>query len=407
MPDYDNLGRRQKTASFASTGFLPKGMATFDTDVSQMSRSEIRDLFGLAKTAEDEDCDTDYDSDCKPTGFSISRTTVRFGLGNSAETNDNDKCDNKECNKHETLQDALRAGMPFMPDEMANSLESEIFPQLLQAKESAMTEANAEADDAFVSLRTAVDDFGKRLNSHHLEPSFKRAGLASVHAYYPDVAGLMKGCLSEVNAYFVKNATYSPTDITIRHPWVEEARVLNDGLQRVADLTVIANRKSAEYQAMKHLYDHRDKIKKSASWGAFLGGNMISAPALAGAQKLILGSDQSKQKSAISRDVLSELDDPMHDLNLRDIATMGMLSDFASNDEILSAFGQKNLLRDYTALLHTAPKTMRDKAQARALLQQYMTQGRMAPTELTSALQMNKLIPQDRLTDRRGDDNDE
>ena len=41
----------------------------------------------------------------------------------------------------------------------------------------------------------------------------------------------------------------------------------------------------------------------------------------------------------------------------------------------------------------TAPGTMRNRAIARAMLQQSMTQGRMAPTEYIPALQMNKLDP--------------
>jgi hypothetical protein len=50
---------------------------------------------------------------------------------------------------------------------------------------------------------------------------------------------------------------------------------------------------------------------------------------------------------------------------------------------------------------------MRDKAPARALLQQYMTQGRMAPTELMPALQMNKLVPQTGIAERRDGHKDE
>jgi len=388
VPDYSHIGPQRKIAAFGTKGFLPKGMATFDADISQMSRNEIRDLFGLAKTAEQDSGDCDEE----PNGFSISRTTIRIGLcpkeerPNSAES-------------PKSLQDALRSRMPIMSPEQAGELEI-ILPQLLGMKKDAMIEANAEADDAFTLLHASMDEFGHKLNHRHLEPSFKRAGLASVHAYYPDIAAMLGPYLDEINAQIIKEASYILTDVTNRHPWVKEAEVLHKELQRVADLTVAANQKSAEYRAVWHLYENREKIKKSAAWGAFLAGAMTD-PLTRGAKGLFMGNDQSKLKSAIRNDVLDELDDPLHDLNLQDIATAGMLNDFATNDEILSAFDKKQLLRGYNALLHTAPKTMRDKAPARALLQQYMTQGRMAPTELMPALQMNKLVPRTGIAERR------
>ena len=275
-----------------------------------------------------------------------------------------------------------------------------------------MIAANAEADDAFVTLCHSLDEFGKNLDSRHLEPSFKRAGLASVNAYHPDVFSMLGPYLSEVNTHLIKESSITPLDVTIRHPWVKGAEVIHDAICRVADLTLAANRKSAEYKAMQYLYEKRAEIKASPNWASLLSnvqayqkkdtksadlltGVVSSGLTLGGANvlPLITGRDQSKHKSKVRDDVLDDLDDPLHDLNLRDIAMQGMINDFETNDEILKAYNKNQLLRDYTALLHTAPKAMRDSSQARALLQQYMTQGRMAPTELKPALEMNKLAP--------------
>ena len=399
-PDYSQIESNRKTASFGEKGFLPRGMATFDTDISQMSCHEIRDLFGLAKTAE---CDS-KESD-GPQGFSLSRTELRIGLCPETPGQESPK----SAESPGSLQEALQSRMPVMPHDLAGELET-ILPQLLGEKKSAMIAANAEADDAFTLLKVLLDEFGTQMNHRHLEPSFKRAGLASVHAYHPDIAAMLGPYLDEINAQWIKESSYTLTDVTNRHPWVNEAETLHHEIKRVAELTVAANQKSAEYQAVLHLYAHRDKIKKSAGWGAFLAGSVLGkgSQGVAGDRMrgMVFGSDQSKRKSAIRNEVLDELDDPLHDLNLQDIATAGMLNDFAANDEILRAFNQKQLLRGYNALLHTAPKTMRDKAPARALLQQYMTQGRMAPTELMPALQMNKLVPQTGIAERR-DNKDE
>ena len=400
-PDYFHIEPQQKKASYGASGFLPKGMATFDMDISQMSRNDIRNLFGMAKTA---DCDSEENKE--PQGFSLSRTEIHIGLCPEAS----DEESPKSAESPKSLEECLRCRMPVMPPDLADTLET-ILPQLLGEKKSAMIEANAEADDAFTLLKTSLDKFGVRLNHKHLLPSFKRAGLASVHAYYPDIASMLGPYLDEINTQLIKESSYALTDVTVRHPWVKEAETLQSEIQRVAELTVAANLKSAEYQAVLHLYTHRDKIKKSAGWGAFLAGSVLGKGTQGATgdrmRGMVFGSDQSKRKSAIRNEVLDELDDPLHDLNLQDIATAGMLSDFAANDEILRAFDQKHLLRGYNALLHTAPKTMRDKAPARALLQQYMTQGRMAPTELMPALQMNKLVPQTGIAERRDGHKDE
>jgi len=224
-----------------------------------------------------------------------------------------------------------------------------------------------------------------------LEPHFKRAGLVSVNACCPEIAALLGPYLDEVNAFLVKDAAHRSLDVTSNHPWVAEAFALQKELEKVAELTITANRKSAEYEAVCTLYRNRAKLRKSADWSSFLAGSLM--PGASGAAKgLLLGSDQSGEKASIRREILDDLDDRYHDLSLQDIGIRSMMNEF-EGDEILKPFGKKKLMHGYNDLLQTSPGTMRNRAIARAMLQQYMTQGRMAPTEYIPALQMNKLDP--------------
>jgi hypothetical protein len=76
-------------------------------------------------------------------------------------------------------------------------------------------------------------------------------------------------------------------------------------------------------------------------------------------------------------------------LNSKNIETLSMLNDFSVNDEILNAYPIHELIGAYGDLAKTAPHVMRDKILARAFLQQYMSQGRFAPSELDPALKFD------------------
>ena len=375
-----DTSNQQKTASVTSDS-LPSDMAMFDKDISGMSREDIRSLFGLGpqKTASEAEC-IDEKDDPKHQSLSILRTTIQIGISPG---------DKKSASGHQALRDTLGG---VVPKEVWGDLEPTLLG-LLKAKKTAMCAANMDAEKAFANVQAYLDTLGGRLSHRHLEPTFKRAGLASVNAYYPTVASLLKPYVGEVDAFLIKESSYDATEVTIHHPWVKEAEVIQKELEAVADLTVLANRKSAEYEAVCHLYKCRDEIRKSANWSSFLAGSLTGPNTMSGVKGLLFGQDQSGPKASARKDVMDDLDDQMHELDLQDLSTRSMLSDFTTHDDILKAYSQKQLMSGYNDLLKTAPKTMRNKATARAMLQQYLTQGRMAPTEFMPALQMNKLDP--------------
>ncbi len=394
----DEAPGTSKTASVPEH-FLPQGMATFETDPTDMDRDAVRALFGLEpKTAGSDE----IDEDGKPVGHGLmlSHTRISIGLGSPCR-NENDEADD---DGGQTLQNFFRDKIGGPPEDLETALL-----RMLGAKKEAMIRANAAADDAFNRAKFTLDAFGSKIGHRHLEPRFKRAGLLSVNAYHPEIAALFGPYLDEVNGFLIKDAAHDSLDVSAHHPWVAEAAALRRNLETVAELTVTANEKSAEYEAVCLLYRNRDKIRKSADWSSFLAGSLT--PEVGGAAKnLLVGRDQSSHKAQVRRDLLDDLDDRHHDLLLQDIGIKSMVNDFGTNDGILRGYGGSELLHGYNDLLRTAPGTMRNRAIARAMLQQYMTQGRMAPTEYKPALEMNKLDPRkdtivrDKKKDKDSDD---
>lgn len=385
-PNYSALEPRQKTASVPGE-FLAGGMSVFDTDPTRMDHDTQRRLVGLPiKTASDDDTDDNG----KPVGrgFQFSRTTISIELGSPC---DSDK-ETKGADTPKSLQDFMRGKIGTLTPAMSDQLETTLL-RMLGEKKAAMVQANAEADNAFAGACDSLDRFGSKIRHRHLTATFKRAGLLSVNAFCPEIASLLGPYGDEVNGHLIKNASHGPADINAFHPWVSEAERIRKELEVVADLTVQANRKSAEYAAVCKLYRNRDTLRKSADWSSFLAGSLMPG-AGSTAKDLLMGSDQSKEKSNIRGQMLDELDDKMHDLTLRDIALQSNLSDYDVNDDVLKAFGKANLISGTNDLLPTAPGTMRNRALGKALLQQYMSQGeRLALTEYEPALKINKLDP--------------
>jgi len=366
-----------KTASVPDMT-LPCGMATFDIDPTQMDRAEVRRVFGMEPKTASED---ETDDNGKPVGrgFSMSHIRISIGLGSLSEDGD-------EPDLPKSLQDHLRSRIGGL--DLSNELETTLL-KMLGSKKEAMIQANADADDAFSKAQFLLDALGRKLGHRHLEPHFKRAGLVSVNAYYPQIAALLGPYLDEVNGFLVKDASHASLDVTANHPWVVEAGALQKELETVTERTITANEKSAEYEAVCRLYQNRDRIRKSASLTSFLVGTVTPGTA----KSLLMKQDRSKEKDDIRREILDSLDNRLHDLSLQDIKIQSMLNDFGLNDGVLRAYGKKRLLEGYNSLLPTAPNTMRNPEPARSLLRQHMTYENAAPTDYMSAMKMNVLDP--------------
>jgi hypothetical protein len=423
--DTDADASDTKTASMSEV--MPLGMRMFDIDLTNVSPEHIRDTLGFSrqKTASsDNDASNDPNntsgSDSKSGksghGMSITQTTVRVSLYNpSSKKAQDDRFIHKI---PETIQERLDAGLKMMSPELSNEIDS-VLSRFINDKKAEIYRVRGEADEAYQEVFGLLSGMDRLIKSRSVTPSYKAAGLASINAYYPDVARIIAPRVGEVDAYLIKTATYSPLDISSQHSWVECAKLIYDALDKTAELNLAVQKCEEEYIAATDLFNNRPRYK-AADWATFtkdagipgvgkalslanpkgladLDAVMSKVKGLSGSVLGAGGKDDkaAKRKHEIFRDVADDMNDPLHELDLKDIEIKNMLNDFAVNDEILSAFSVSDILKGYNDLLHTAPSTMRNKAQARALLQQHMTQGRMAPTELMPALQMNKLTGHD------------
>jgi hypothetical protein len=407
---YGKDGNDTAESKTASVDEMPFDMRMFDTDLTGLSSEDVQEKLGFFQKTASDDSKPDNKSG---NGMSISQTTVRISLYNPSTKKE---ADNRYVHKiPETMKERLDAGLKMMSPELSNEIDS-VLSRFINDKQAEIYRVRGEADDAYGEVFGLLANMDRHLKARHLSPSFKAAGLASINAYYPDVAKILSPRVGEVDAYLIKTAQYSPLDVTADHAWVSFAKQIYDALEKTAELNVAVQECESQYAAATDLYNNRPR-NKAADWAVFTkdaGGDGISGiinnyvpkglgdieAATKGAKNLGnfflgkgigSGSESSKKKLDIFNDVASDMRDPLHDLDLKDIEIQSMLNDFFTNDEILSAFSINDLLRGYNDLLRTAPSTMRNKTQARALLQQYMTQGRMAPTELMPALQMNKL----------------
>jgi len=297
---------------------------------------------------------------------------------------------------------------------------------LIKKSASAKTEAYADASDAYARLGGMVTFFGHRLRRPFEDVSYKAAGLASVNVYYPDVSELIRPFISEVQASKLKTAQYNVLDLSCRHEFVATAREIHNQIEKTAELTLKANQAKEYHDGLIDFYDNRPRgtqadwmpfvppdvweskqagmgLGVTATLGYLVGSRQkknLNSWADAGRQKATLGYDDNKpvsdstktratDEAAEAADQFSGLSSRSALLTSKNIDTLSMLNDFAVNDEILNAYPIHEIVRAYGDLAKTVPHVMRDKVLARAFLQQYMSQGRFAPTELDPAFKFD------------------
>jgi hypothetical protein len=385
-----------------------------DKDFLVMSDQEIRALFNpTGKTAEKEE---------KPKNLTISKTSVSISLA--------PECKESDCEEDsmfidfipETAEECMKAGMKMMSPSLQNEIDTALRRMMREAK-TAQIAKYAEAGDEYALLVGLVKDFGKQVRRMDSD-SYKMAGFASVHAYYPDIAALLIPFMDEILTRKIKSAGYSDLDVGQQHNWVAQAKNISKQLIKVAEATEVANQSKDYYDALSDLYYNRP-IGELADWTKFanvgllgagvLGGTILGTMSMAkGLGHASLKSTQENplgtatvqklkekdtpspdKKKDLREDTRRDLLSPLKELNRKDIATMGMLSDFSANDEILSAYSLEDLVNTYNDLVQTAPNTMRDRSTSRAVLQQLMTQGRMSPTEYEPVLKLDKYLSED------------
>jgi hypothetical protein len=380
-----------KTAS--ASNILPYGMQTFDVDISQLDKEVVRELFGFrAKTAAERDEEEGH----KPHCISMTRMTISCGkLPCDDDDCEDTKDDDGYYHKMPTcIEDMMERGLkPIAPDilnEFMSTLTSKV-----NEKRGEMISANSLANEAYIIANAKAAQFAAKLNHSAIPVETKAAGLASVKAFYPDIADIIAPTATEVNGYLIKAAGLdNPLAISAKHPWVAEARDVQLQLEKAASLTITAQQKAAEYKATWELYTKQLKKpqqKNAGTLGGFAMGALMRG--LESQANTTTSEDVEKETRRQRENLLAELDDRLSNVQRDDVGVLSNINDFAVNDEILKAYPKEELLNKYTELLRVSPSAMRRKATARAMLQQQMTQGRFAPTELLPALQINKLDP--------------
>jgi hypothetical protein len=403
---FSNPNPETKTAS--ASNILPYGMQTFDVDITNLDKEVVRELFGFgAKTASERDEEEGQKSNC----ITMTRTTISYGKLPCGDEDCKEAKDDGHYHKIPTsIDDFMEQGMrPIAPDILNDFMST--LTGMVNEKRGEMIAANSEADDAYVIANSKIIDLASKLNNSIISPETKAAGLASIKAFYPDIADIIAPTATEVNGRLIKAAGLSnPLAISAKHTWVAEAKEVYNELEKVAELTITAQQKTAEYEGLWQLYTkHREEVqqKSAGTVGGYLLGQLTSAVGKR-MENATTPEEAETQKRKQRESLLSELDDRLNSVQRDDIGVLSNVNDFAVNDEILKAYPKEDLLNKYTELLRVSPSAMRRKATARAMLQQQMTQGRFAPTELLPAMQINKLDPhKSSLREFRDDDSDD
>ena len=172
---------------------------------------------------------------------------------------------------------------------------------------------------------------------------------------------------------------------------------------------------------MKPLDDLFEKKAIGPVFGAALGAGATSAAtgkggASSGALGAIvgptvggmLGSELSKATSEPSEErakseIVGDLFDPEHEMELTRIRTQAMMSDFMSNDPVLSTYDPEEVTDAYNQILQMAPRAAQQPAVMRGLLRKMLQQqDAMEPFEAEQVAKIEKTFkelaePQQRL----------
>jgi len=416
-PDKDGI----KTASAK----LPFDLRNLNKDLSTLTSEEITGLFSPAvKKAESEDAESILEKLRKPgSGVSMTRITVSISAPKKKDCGCEEECD---CCDNEddgfvhsipqTDEERSCAGLKMMSPELSGMVDAAL-KEMLKESEVKKINARAEASREYARLGGMAQQLGERIQRQFEDSGYKAAGLASMRAFYPGVEEIVRPYIHEVLTAAVKTAKYDLLAVSRQHEFVGLAKEVHDQMEKAAELTIYANEAKAYYDELLDTYKNRPRGKK-ADWmkvsGLFSGavdvGRKIvntpketvgkyqelgSQPWFTG-EKRPLYSDAHKARLQEDADEVNRqygrLASPMSALTAKNIAVYSMLNDFKVNDEILKAYSTPDLLEAYSMLAKTAPHLMRDKAFAKALLQQHMTQGRFAPTELEPLLKMDESL---------------
>lgn len=103
-----------------------------------------------------------------------------------------------------------------------------------------------------------------------------------------------------------------------------------------------------------------------------------------------------KETSDLVGDTANELDDPVHQNELRKIQAQTMLHDLMNHDEVISGYEPDEVLGAYNELASLSPRSSTQMAIVRPLLRKRLTQGAMEPFEAAEMANIEKTLSQSR-----------
>ena len=106
-------------------------------------------------------------------------------------------------------------------------------------------------------------------------------------------------------------------------------------------------------------------------------------------------------------DTLNDLNDPVHDEQLRQIRTKAMLYSLLNNDSVLSSYKPQEVLGAYNNLSALAPRASRQPLLATSVLRRWTTQGGIEPFEAKEIGDIEKTLQQTQKANKRPSSTDD
>jgi len=131
---------------------------------------------------------------------------------------------------------------------------------------------------------------------------------------------------------------------------------------------------------------------KGGATGGILGA--LAGPTVGGMVGSQLGkSVEPGSEDALKSETVGELFDPEHEAELVKIRTQAMMSDFMSNDPVISTYDPDEVTDAYNQVVQMAPRSARQPAVMRGLLRKMLQQqDAMEPFEAEQVVKIEKTM---------------
>jgi len=236
-----------------------------DKDLSGMSEEDVHELFYPGTKVAAASPESLLENLRKPgSGVSMTVTTISVGKPGAKKEECDDCEEDDDGFVHclpQTAEECLKAGLKMMSPELSDKVDS-VLRDMIKKSAIEKTEAYAEASMEYAQIGGMVMQFGNRLQRQFEDPSYKAAGLASVNAYYPEVAKLVQPFLDEVLVYKLKTAQYGVLALSKQHEFVAAAKEIQEQVEKAAELTIKANEIKEYHDDLVDLFKTRPRGRR-------------------------------------------------------------------------------------------------------------------------------------------------